>query len=174
MRSKFYNIKYPIFTLKNSPVDEIFRDKKLFIKKDFISSDNLLLVDSWDNMPDSNYLKRLEYLNSINNYTIKYDYTCTNLSALLLSKSKWGYDSNLNTHYFDNYYKYYKMSYRKIIKVKETAFWVENISHPFELPKFLLNIENLKNLWAGLVYIDFCWHIYEFSAFYNKKDRIRL
>tara|TARA_Y100000389_G_scaffold65682_1_gene61797 strand:+ start:2615 stop:3139 length:525 start_codon:yes stop_codon:yes gene_type:complete len=174
MRSKFYNIKYPIFTLKDSPVDEIFRDKKLFIKKDFISSDSLLLVDSWDNMSDNNYLKRLEYLNSVNNYTIKYDYTCTNLSALLLSKSKWGYDSNLNTHYFDNYYKHYKMSYRKIIKVKETAFWVEDISHPFELPKFLLNIENLKNLWAGLVYIDFCWHIYEFSAFYNKKDRIRL
>ena len=78
MRSKFYNIKYPIFTLKNSPVDEIFRDKKLFIKKDFISSDSLLLVDSWDNMSDDNYLKRLEYLNSVNNYTIKYDYTCTN------------------------------------------------------------------------------------------------
>lgn len=174
MRSKFYNIQYPIFTLKDPPIQEIFRDNKLFIKKKSGRENDLLIVDNWSNTEEENYLKRLEYLKANTDYAITFDYTCTNLSALLLSKSMWGYDSNFKTHYFDNYYKEYKMSYRKIIKIRETAFWVDNISYPFEVPKFLLNTENLKNLWAGLVYVDFCWHIYEFSAFYSKKDRIRL
>lgn len=172
MRSKFYTIQFPIFTLKQPPESELYRKDKLFILPRGSNSNNLTLVD--DTSINSIYPHRLEILRNTSYKVIEYDYTCMNLSALLLSKSKWGYDSAYKTHYFNHSYKEYRMSYKKVIKVVKNAFWVEGISHPFELPEFLVEISDLKNLWVGMVYLDFCWHIYDFSPFYKEKDRIRL
>lgn len=172
MRSKFYGIKFPIFTTKRIPDNEYFKQGMLFILPQKGNIDKLLLVD--DSSLEYIYPKRLELLRTTSYDVIQYDYTCTSLSALLLSKSKWGYDSTGRTHYFDKNIREYKLSYRKINKVRKNSFWTDAISHPFDLPDFLIDITDLKNLWVGLVYVDFCWHIYEFSPFYKNKDRIRL
>lgn len=172
MRSKFYTIQFPIFTLKQAPESELYRKHRLFISPRKGDPNNLTLVD--DLSIDAIYPRRLEQLRTTNYKVVEYDYTCTNLSALLLSKSRWGYDSACKTHYLNTSYKEYRMSYKKVIKVVKNAFWVDGISYPFELPDFLIEITDLKNLWVGMVYVDFCWHIYDFSPFYKKQDRIRL
>lgn len=172
MRSKFYTIQFPIFAIKNAPESELYKKDRLFISFQGDSPNSLTLVD--DLSISEIYPRRLEKLRTTNYKVVEYDYTCFNLSALLLSKCRWGYDSANKTHYLNTSYKEYKMSYRKVVKVAKNAFWVDGISYPFELPEFLMDISDLKNLWVGMVYVDFCWHIYDFSPFYNHKDRIRL
>lgn len=172
MRSKFYNIQFPIFTTRSIPEQELFKKDKLFVMPKGGNANKLVLVD--DLSIDDIYPKRLEKLRTTEYSVIKFDYTCKDLSSLLLSKSKWGYDSAHKTHYLNTAYRDYRMSYRKVISTRKTAFWLQGISYPFELPEFLLDIKDLKNLWVGVVYVDFCWHIYDFSPFYKSKDRIRL
>lgn len=172
MRSKFYTIQFPIFTKKKAPESELYKKDKLFVLPPKGDPNALILVD--DLSIKDIYPRRLEILRNTDYKVIEYDYTCKDLSALLLSKSKWGYDSANKTHYLNQSYKEYRMSYKKVIKVVKNAFWVEGISYPFELPEFLIDIPDLKNLWVGMVYVDFCWHIYDFSPFYKQKDRIKL
>lgn len=172
MRSKFYGIRFPIFTLAKAPIRQEIRGSKLFIQPRSWSEDSLMLVD--DVSLEMPYNKRLEALRTTSYNVIQYDYTCTTLSALLLSKSRWGYDSSNKTHFLDESYREYRMSYRKVTKISKTAFWVDRISYPFELPANLVDLKDLKNLWVGMVYVDFCWHIYDFSPFYKRKDRIKL
>jgi hypothetical protein len=69
---------------------------------------------------------------------------------------------------------HYPLSYRKIAKVSKNAIWLHNISYPFIIPSFLVDMDNIPNLWVGVVYIDHSWHLYNFSSFYIKKDRINL
>lgn len=172
MRSKFYGIKFPIFTTKKVPEEEFYRQNKLFILPKKGDTNKLILVD--DTTINASYPRRLEILRLGQYKVIEYDYTCSNLSALLLSRTRWGYDSANRAHYLDSAYKEFRLSYRKVIKIRKNAFWVEGISYPFELPEFLIDLQDLKNLWVGMVYVDFCWHIYDFSPFYKRKDRIKL
>lgn len=172
MRSKFYGIQFPIFTTKKTPQSEFYKQNKLFILPQKGNENKLVLVD--DLTLDVPYPRRLELMRLGAYSVIEYDFTCTNLSALLLSRSRWGYDSANKIHYFDRAYKEFRLSYRKVTKIRKNAFWLEGISYPFELPEFLLDIQDLKNLWVGVVYVDFCWHIYDFSPFYKRKDRIKL
>jgi hypothetical protein len=172
MRSKFYGIQFPIFTTKKTPQSEFYKQNKIFVVPSSGKEDNLILVD--DLSINATYPRRLEIMRLGPYKVIDYDFTCTNLSALLLSRSRWGYDSANKIHYFDSAYKEFRLSYRKVIKIRKNAFWLEGISHPFELPEFLIDFQDLKNLWVGVVYVDFCWHIYDFSPFYKRKDRIKL
>jgi len=172
MRSKFYGIQFPVFTTKKTHEGEIYKNNKLFILPNKGAEDKLVLVDDLSiKLP---YPRRLELMRIGSYSVIEYDFTCTNLSALLLSRSRWGYDSANKIHYFDRGYKEFRLSYRKVIKIHKNAFWLEGISYPFELPEFLFDFQDLKNLWVGVVYVDFCWHIYDFSPFYKRKDRIKL
>ena len=145
----------------------------MFIQKNNKDYNNLKLVDDLS-IPENLYTKRLDILRTQKDFLIEYDYTCTTLSSLLISNSKWGYDANNKVHYLNKKNCYYPLSYRKVTKVSKNAVWLENISYPFSIPSFLVDIENIYNLWVGVVYIDYAWHLYNFSSFYIKKDRIKL
>lgn len=150
-----------------------YRGTKLFIQERDKDYNNLKLVDDVS-LPENLYTKRVEILKTQKDYVVEYDYTCTTLSSLLLSKSNWGYDSNKKVHYLNKRMIHYPLSYRKIAKVSKNAIWLHNISYPFIIPSFLVDMDNIPNLWVGVVYIDHSWHLYNFSSFYIKKDRINL
>jgi hypothetical protein len=150
-----------------------YRGTKLFIQEKEKDYNNLKLVDD-SSLEEKLYTKRVDILRKEKNYVVEYDYTCTNLSSLLLSKSNWGYDSNKKVHYLSTKATSFPLSYRKVTKVSKNAIWLENISYPFVIPSFLIDTENIPNLWVGVVYIDYSWHLYNFSSFYIKKDRIKL
>lgn len=150
-----------------------YRGSKLFIQEKEKDYNNLKLIDD-SSLEEKLYTKRIDILRKETNYVIEYDYTCTNLSSLLLSKSKWGYDSNKKVHYLNSKTSPYPLSYRKVTRTSKNAIWIENISYPFIIPSFLIDMENIPNLWVGVVYIDYSWHLYNFSSFYIKKDRINL
>lgn len=173
MPSKYSGIKFPIFATKQVPLEEVYRDNRFFILPFGGNENKLVLVDDL-NIKEPSYIKRLNTMRSTNYDVITYDFTCLNLSSLLLSKARWGYDADRKTHRFETHQEYFPFSYRKVIKISKNAIWLERISYPFELPSHLIDFENIKNIWVGVVYLDFCWHIYEFSAVYNSKDKIRL
>ena len=173
MKSKYSEIRFPIFTKKEVPLEEVYRGKRLFILPFGGNENKLLLVDDL-NIKETSYIKRLSLLKHSEFDIITYDFTCLNLSSLLLSKSRWGYDSSKKTHRFETHQDLFPISYRKVTKISKNAFWVNDISYPFELPYHLIDPENLKNIWIGLVYIDNCWHVYEFSTYFNTRNKIRL
>jgi hypothetical protein len=172
MKSKFYDITFPCFGLTKAPYDTIYRGNKLFIKL-FEFDQELVLIDD-TSIDNKNYIQRLELLKSAGQDIVYYDFTCSSLSALLLSKSRWIYDSALKVHKLNSDYRLYKLQYKKIEKYRKNAIWVKGISYPFDIPEFLVDDKNIKNLYVGIVQVDFCWHIYEFTAFPKNQDRIRL
>jgi hypothetical protein len=172
MKSKFYDISFPCFGLTKAPYESLYRGKSIYIKL-FEQDQELIVVDD-TSINYNSYIKRLEVLKSIKDNVIYYDFTCSNLSALLLSRCKWVYDSRLKVHSLNSKYSFYPLQYKKIIKARKDVFWLDKISYPFHLPPFLVDDENIKNLYVGIVLVDFCWHIYEFTAFPKNQDRIRL
>lgn len=172
MKSKFYDITFPCFGLTKAPYDTLYRKNKLLIKL-FEFDQQLVLVDDIS-IKNKNYIQRLELLKNTDQDTIYYDFTCKNLSALLLSKCRWVYDSAEKVHQLNSSYSFFPIRYQKIVKSRKNVFWLDKISYPFELPDFLIDENNLKNLWVGITLVDFCWHIYEFTAFPKNLNRIRL
>ena len=86
MRSKFYGIKFPIFTTRSVPEETFFRQDKMFILPEKGSVNNLVLVDDLS-LDEPSYVKRLELIRLGKYTTIQYDYTCTSLSASSTSPS---------------------------------------------------------------------------------------
>lgn len=154
MRSKYFNISYPIFALKKKPINIIYSiDKIQIIKND--KDSHIETID--DKKLSGDYFARLLQMST----RATFDLTCKDMQELVISKAKWGIDKNAIPHDFTTT-QAFKADIRKVDRIKENIIWLKNISYPFIIPTNEV-IELSDDLYAIIVNIDNEWVIREFS-----------
>lgn len=162
--SKYKGIEYPFYALRDKPHDVRFTLNTVEIQ--LSSNDTQWRVLDDRTLPGDYFNRQVQMLNL--KYTkVNFNYTCRNLSEILNSKTKWGLDSKAKIFDFTTKEKF-KLTCKKIKKIKENLVWVENISYPFKLNTSKININDVYYL--TLVYVDNQWYPLEFS--FSKHNRI--
>lgn len=150
---KFYDIAYPIFTLKNKPFKIIYDTTKIYCIN--TPGNSKCTVD--DKSLPGDYFARLLQLE----HRVVFDYTCKNLQDLLFTGAKWGIDAKAIPHDFSKL-EAVPAEKRLITKTHKNLIWVKNISYPFEInTNELLDIKD--DLYATLIYVNGEWFLKEFS-----------
>lgn len=163
--SKFSNIIFPFFGLKRKPYKIIYELDKISIK---LRENSIPLLLDDKNIINSDYLTRLSLVDN----RIHFDYTCINLQSLILSKVKWGLDSNAQIHDLSKLEEF-KSKTCKSTKQKDNLIWLKGISYPFEIPEFLSDMDT-TNMYFHLVYIDYVWYTAEVNYNPNKREIVKL
>jgi hypothetical protein len=160
--SKFDNIVFPFFALKQKPykiiysVDYIYAIDKPGGHRQTIDNKNL----------QGDYFARLLQLEN----RISFDYTCKNLQDLILCEAKWGLDSTARP--FDLTKKEQVQSRTvKVKKIVGNLVWLDKISYPFRL----ITNEQLDvndNIFAIIIKVKQDWYIKRFIYDDKKINRI--
>jgi hypothetical protein len=151
--NKFYNIAYPIFTTTSKPykieysIDKIYFLKSPDSKKELIDDKNY----------SGDYFARLLQITD----RFKFDNTCKNLQDLLMSKAKWGMDSQAIPHDFSQLVAV-PAEKRRVIKIDNSLVWVRGISYPFEITTSE-SFSNLDELYVTIIHVNGEWFIKDFS-----------
>ena len=161
MSTKFDEIKFPFFGLKNKPFKISFSNHSVTLTK-FKYGRTSILDDVTLN--SKKYSERLLKLDSLHPQTrIIFDYTFTSLSQLIKSidKVKWGLDADGKSFNLGRKQKF-KAQVAQVKKKNDNLLWIEGISYPFELPYDIDNFKS-KDLYALLVNVNNTWYIKEFT-----------
>lgn len=171
MSSKFYNIEFPFFGLKEKPFDIQYTFAGIKIQKTEI--DNYIDVDIVS-LTGKNYIDRLTILKAKDyENTTNFDITARDMEELIHSNCRWGVDSNCNIFDLSNK-EQYTITYKPVEKVIDNYFWIKGISYPFKIKKILADSKKIKNLWVGIMLIDFIYVIYGYEYFPQEPKRIRI
>lgn len=168
--SKFSDIQFPIFGIKNLVSFEFTLDKI------FTTINNQKLIVDDKTIKNESYLSRLIELDSRKDYQrLKFDFTIRNMEELIKSNCKVGIDNFGKIHYFE-IKEQFKYAEREITKVKNPYFWFKNISYPFKI-----NLENISELednksyyYGKLVYINKNWYFLGITDEKTTKEKIWL
>lgn len=150
---KYRNIAYPIFTTNKKPYQLEYSADKVYIITQ--KGHHKQLID--DKNLNGDYFARLL---QIKNRFI-YDNTSKDLQQLLLTKAKWGMDSNAIPHDLSQLYAV-PAEKRKIKKLVDSLVWVQGISYPFEIIT-KESFSNLDELYATIIHVNGEWFLKEFS-----------
>lgn len=162
--SKFSNIKFPFYGLKNKPENIRYNNHN-------ISINNQIIVD-YGNFKGDYFTRLVRIRKTFPNNSITYDYTATNLQELIKSPIKWGLDARGKI--FDLSKKeQFPIKCIKRKKIKDDLLWVRGVSYPFEI-KYDLAATISDIMWIIIVNIDLTWYLYDFIYYYEKKDLIYL
>lgn len=160
--SKFSNITFPFYGLKQIPEDISFKEQKILVK----FNTQWMVLD--DKSLKGNYLQRQIQMLEQKYTKLNFNYTCRNMIELLSSKAKWGADSDAIIHDLSNREKF-SIICRKIRAIKENLIWVDKISYPFEVNTEKLNVNS--DYYVTLIHIDRSWYPLEFSfSMHNRKE----
>jgi hypothetical protein len=167
MKNSYTNIAFPFFGLKKKPFSiQYTRNGMTMIVKD---GDDPIPLDVKD-FEKEGYLDRLVELRKYTEEPMLFDFTARSVEELIHTKCNWGIDSKGNV--FDLFKKKkVKVKYKRVRQVAEDVLWVQGISYPFKIPKYLADVENLKNIWVGIVRLEFYYVIYDYDYFpqHNKE-----
>ena len=161
MSTKFDEIKFPFFGLKNKPFKISFYNSSVTLTK--FKYGKVYILDDVS-LLGKNYSERLLELDTIHPQTrIVFDFTFTSLSQLIKSidKVKWGLDSDGKNFNLGRKQKF-KAQVAQVKKKNDNLLWIEGISYPFELPYDIDNFKS-KDLYALLINVNDTWHIKEFT-----------
>lgn len=165
-RSKFYGIKFPFFGLKYKPYDYSIRLDTISIKK--TEADDWHLIDKFKE--NASLVHR--YVAAKDEFFV-FDYTCINITQLLVRNIEWGIDSSAKI--FDLRQKQnFKARNVPITKVRNNLIWVDTVSYPFKLNKNIVDQQELLQQYITIVYVDNCWHLYKFSPFKEDVSEMKL
>jgi hypothetical protein len=158
-RSKFYGITFPLFGLKVVPYSYKFTLDSISIQK--LEDSKESIIDKYDAS------KSLAVRYAINKDDFfMFDYTCTKLSHVLNKKIKWGIDSNCKIYDLSIKQKFLARNV-PIVRIKGNLIWLATVSYPFRITKELIQKDNLKHMFATIVYIDEVWVLHKFTNFYE-------
>jgi hypothetical protein len=150
---KYRNIAYPIFTTNIKPYQiEYTVDKAYIITKP--SSPKQLIDDR--NYPGDYFARLLQIKNRFT-----FDNTSRNLQQLLLTKAKWGVDSQAVPHDLSKL-SAVPAEKRKVLKIIDSLVWIRGVSYPFEIAT-AESFSNLDELYATIIHVNGEWFIREFS-----------
>jgi hypothetical protein len=164
MKSKFYGISYPIFGLKELPENCIVSGSSIHIQK----RKNWYCVDKVK--PGEDLLSR--YI-AVKSPDFSFDATCLNISHLISRKIKWGIDSKFIVYDLSKRQKFLARNV-KIVKYSEDVIWVDTVSYPFKIKKFLIDPSELLNQYTTIVYIDNIWVLHKFTSFKEPVESVML
>lgn len=150
---KYRNIAYPIFTTNSKPYQIEYTIDKVYLLVSPTSHKQLIDDKSYP----GDYFGRL--LQIKNRFT--FDNTSKNLQQLLLTKAKWGIDSNAVPHDLSKLFAV-PAEKRKVIKIVDSLVWVRGISYPFEIAT-AESFSNLDELYVTIIHVNGEWFIREFS-----------
>ena len=151
--SKFSNISYPIFALKQKPYKIGYDLDKIWCMP--TADSHRQTLD--DKTVSGDYFARLLQIEN----RITFDYTCKNLQDLIFTGVKWGIDSKAIPHDFSKL-SAVPVEKRKVVKVEKNVIWLRNISYPFEIPtKEIVRLED--TIYATMVFVSGEWYLREFS-----------
>lgn len=171
IKSKFYNIKFPFFGFIKKPFQIKYKGNGLEIQLE--DEGSWFKLDTRD-LSKANYLSRLLDLRVNSSYdTILFDVTARNLEELIHAKCSWGLDRT-GTEFDLSKKANYTLEYRKVRRVKENYIWLEEISYPFQVGDIFKDEHNLKNLYVGIIHVDFSYVIYDFNYFHKDNKTLRL
>lgn len=158
--SKFNQIRFPFFALRRPPTEIIYGKDEIYIRQGRSRSFILLDTVTADTL-DLPYLERV--LHAPNR--LEFEYTCRNLTELIMSKSKWGVDSigrifNLTRR------QRFPARCLPVIKQKDNLIWLKHISYPFHIDKSIdLNIIDWNTIKAVVALIDEEWTLLHFDYY---------
>ena len=166
--SKFSNIQFPIFGLKNLINFEFTLDKI------FTTINNQKFIVDDKTIKNISYLSRLIELDSRKGYQrLKFDFTIRNMEELIKSSCKIGIDNFGNIHSFD-IKEQVKYAEKEITKIKPPYFWFKNISYPFKI-----DLENISEIadnssfyYGKMIYINKNWYFLGITDEKTNKDKI--
>jgi hypothetical protein len=153
MSDKFSGITYPIFVLKEKPIEILYSKNKISIRRNYAS--HLETVD--DKSISGDYFNRLLQLKT----RVIFDFTCKNLQDLIISDVKWGIDSKAIPHDLSSK-KEYEIKKVKVVRIINNYMWVEKISYPFKIDT-KEDITSIINLYVVLIKINTDWLVKEFT-----------
>jgi hypothetical protein len=151
--AKYANITYPIFLLRNKPVDIKYSTHTIECRVS--SSSSYAILD--DKRLPGDYLARLSQISN----RLLFDFTSRDLSSLLLSEAAWGIDATTRIFNFNRTHKAI-LERRKIVSAKNNLIWLKNISYPFKLS----TQENIRldlDVYATVTNINNEWHLLGFT-----------
>jgi hypothetical protein len=158
--SKFTGIEYPFFGLLRLPYDIKYKGSQILVTVQE-GLRQLILDDT--SLPGLTFYQRLWNLEKkYGNKRLRFTHTATNLASIITSKIKWGIDSNAKIFNLSNV-ETYKGKYLKINKIKGNLIWVNSISYPLELPKHMAELPYAETYYAGVIYIDLTWHLWDIT-----------
>jgi len=173
MPTKFDDIEFPFFGLKNKPHQISFSLQGQRVLTKFKYGKIYILDDP--KLEGNNYSERLLKLDAVYPQTrIVFDFTFTSLRQLIKSidQVKWGLDSagkdfNLNRK------QKFKAKIAQVKKKNDNLLWIEGISYPFELP---YDIDDFKSqdLYALLVNVNSTWYVKDFTHEHRYIKEIKL
>lgn len=161
-QSKFSTIVYPAAGLYKVPKYKI-TGNSIEVQK---ANDQVEVVDLFGPTP---FLDR--YIRS--NSTFFFDATVLNISQLITSKVVWLVDKEAKIHNLTKKERFEAKSL-KITRAGAGVCWVTGISYPFEIRAKLINYRLLLSQYATVVKIDRQWVLYEFTAFKQSLEYLRL
>jgi len=172
MNTKFDDIKFPFFGLKNKPYKISFSNSSVILTK--FKYGKVYILDDIS-LLGKNYAERLLELDTTHPQTrIIFDFTFISLSHLIKSidKIKWGLDSEGKSFNLGRKQKF-KAQIAQVKKKNDNLLWVDGISYPFEIPYMIDNFKS-KDLYALLVKVNYTWYIKEFTHEHNYIREIKI
>ena len=166
MKNSYGSIQFPLFGLKKKPFSIQYTRNGITIQ--VTDMDDPVPLDVKD-FERGGYLDRLVELRKYTPEPLLFDFTARSVEELLHTRCKWGVDSKGNIFDLSKKQKV-KVKYKKIRQVVEDVLWIQGISYPFKIPKYLADVENLKNIWVGIVPLEFYYVIYDYD-YYPQYDK---
>jgi hypothetical protein len=171
MSTKFDNIEFPFFGLKDRPYKISYLGTSVTISK--FKYGKVSILD--DISLEGNYSERLLQLDTLHPQTrIVFDFTFLSMQQLIKSsdKVKWGLDAQGRSFKLNKKQKF-KAKIAQVKKKNDNLLWIDGISYPFEIPHMIDDFKS-KDLYALLIKVNHTWYVKEFTHEHNYIKEIKI
>lgn len=166
----YEKIEFPLFCLSMVPNKIIYDKTKTYIQ--LHSGSPSYLVDNRA-LPFKDYAKRYSIIGKRyigTDSTFAFSVTYLNLESFIRNKKPFGIDNKANIFYFEHFKD--RITYKKIIDVKQNYIWVKDISYPLEIPIYFneIDIADFKFFKAGCLKYKNVWRLIDLD--FSKDEKV--